>query len=84
MSRLASWLLLLPLRFYRACISPALGPHCRFSPTCSAYAIEAVTAHGPLRGTWLAVRRVGRCHPYHSGGVDPVPLPLKPTRGATA
>ena len=84
MTRLATWLLLLPLRFYRTWISPALGPHCRFTPTCSAYAMEAISTHGPLRGTWLAVRRIGRCHPYHSGGSDAVPAPRTPTRGAPA
>ena len=68
-----TWLLLLPIRFYRRWVSPAMGPHCRFSPTCSAYALEAISTHGPVRGTWLAVRRVGRCHPFHSGGLDPVP-----------
>lgn len=70
-----SFLLLLPVRAYRRYLSPALAPHCRFSPTCSAYAIEAVQLHGPLRGSWLAVRRVARCHPFHAGGLDPVPHP---------
>jgi hypothetical protein len=69
-----SFLLLLPIRAYRKLLSPLLGQHCRFAPSCSAYAIEAVQAHGPLRGSWLAVRRVGRCHPFHDGGFDPVPF----------
>ena len=67
-------LLLLPVRAYRRLISPLMAPHCRFTPTCSAYAVEALTTHGPLRGSWLAVRRVGRCHPFSDGGLDPVPL----------
>ena len=58
---------------YRRYISPLFRRHCRFEPTCSAYALEAVTVHGAFRGTVLAVRRVARCHPFHSGGVDPVP-----------
>ncbi|MFN2538982.1 MAG: membrane protein insertion efficiency factor YidD [Mycobacteriales bacterium] len=73
MTRVIAFLLLLPLRAYRRYLSPALAPHCRFSPTCSAYAIAAVEEHGPLRGSWLAIRRVARCHPYHAGGLDPVP-----------
>lgn len=65
------------LRAYRFAISPLYGQVCRYHPTCSAYALEAVTRHGSLRGTWLAVRRVGRCHPWAAGGYDPVP----PARG---
>ncbi|WP_433266908.1 membrane protein insertion efficiency factor YidD [Actinosynnema sp. CS-041913] len=65
--------LLLPIRFYRRFISPALPPTCRFHPSCSAYAVEALTVHGPLRGSWLAIRRLGRCGPWHPGGLDPVP-----------
>ena len=84
MTRLLAALLLLPIRFYRRWISPGLPPHCRFTPTCSAYAVEAISTHGPLRGTWLAVRRIARCHPYHSGGLDAVPTPRNPTRGAPA
>jgi putative membrane protein insertion efficiency factor len=72
-------LLLLPLRFYQRFVSPLLAPHCRFAPSCSQYAVEALQAHGPLRGTVLAVRRVGRCHPWNGGGHDPVP----PVRSAS-
>jgi putative membrane protein insertion efficiency factor len=66
-------LLLLPIRLYQRLISPVLGPHCRFAPSCSHYAAEALQLHGPLRGTVLAVRRVLRCHPWNAGGHDPVP-----------
>jgi putative membrane protein insertion efficiency factor len=62
-----------PLRAYRSYLSPLLAPRCRFTPSCSAYAIEAVDCHGAARGGWLAVRRVARCHPFHPGGYDPVP-----------
>ncbi len=65
--------LLAVLRGYRTAISPALTPRCRFVPSCSAYAVEAVETHGALRGSWLAVRRLLRCHPFHAGGHDPVP-----------
>ncbi|GAB2998344.1 putative membrane protein insertion efficiency factor [Saccharothrix ecbatanensis] len=65
--------LLLPVRFYRKFISPALPPTCRFHPSCSAYAVEALTVHGALRGSWLTLRRLGRCGPWHPGGLDPVP-----------
>lgn len=58
---------------YRILLSPVLGPSCRFYPTCSAYAAEAIGTHGALRGAWLAVKRIGKCHPWHPGGVDPVP-----------
>ena len=72
-----TWLLLLPIRFYRRWVSPAMQPHCRFAPSCSAYAVEALQAHGPLRGSWLAVRRISRCHPWNAGGFDPVPRPRR-------
>jgi putative membrane protein insertion efficiency factor len=65
--------LLLLIGIYRRFISPMLGPRCRFEPSCSAYALEAVRVHGALRGSWLAVRRIGRCHPFNRGGFDPVP-----------
>ena len=61
------------VRFYRYAISPMLGRNCRFHPTCSEYAIEALERHGALRGGWMAAKRVGRCHPFNRGGYDPVP-----------
>lgn len=61
------------IRFYQRWISPALLPSCRFTPSCSEYAAQAVERHGLLRGTWLACRRLLRCHPFHPGGYDPVP-----------
>ena len=66
-------LLLSLLRGYQYAIRPLLGPNCRFYPSCSDYAREAIERHGTLKGTWLVLRRVGRCHPYHPGGFDPVP-----------
>lgn len=66
-------LLLGLLRVYRYVVSPMLGRNCRFYPSCSVYAVEAVERHGAVRGGWLAVKRVGRCHPFHPGGYDPVP-----------
>jgi len=69
----AARLLLLLVTAYRRLVSPLLPPRCRFAPTCSAYAAEALVVHGALRGSWLAVRRVARCHPFHPGGLDPVP-----------
>ncbi len=65
--------LVLVIRGYQKVISPALPPSCRFYPSCSQYAIEAIARHGALRGSWLAARRLARCHPFHPGGVDPVP-----------
>ena len=61
------------VRFYRYAISPMLGRNCRFHPTCSEYAIEAIERHGALRGGWMAAKRVGRCLPFNPGGYDPVP-----------
>lgn len=67
------WLLMLPIRFYRRFISPLTPPSCRFVPTCSEYAIQAITKHGPFKGTWLAVKRILRCRPGGGSGYDPVP-----------
>lgn len=61
------------IRFYRRRISPMLPPSCRFTPTCSAYALEAIERYGPLKGGWMAVKRILRCNPFHPGGYDPVP-----------
>jgi putative membrane protein insertion efficiency factor len=62
-----------PIRLYQRLISPLLGPRCRFHPSCSAYAAEAILTHGVLRGLYLAIRRLARCHPWNPGGVDRVP-----------
>jgi hypothetical protein len=71
--RFVSELLKLPIRIYRSVISPLLGPHCRFYPSCSHYALQALDRHGPLRGAWLSLRRLVRCGPWSAGGYDPVP-----------
>lgn len=67
----------LPVRAYRLLLSPWVGHSCRYQPTCSAYALEALEKHGALKGSWLAARRIGRCHPLGSSGFDPVPDPVK-------
>jgi hypothetical protein len=71
--------LILILRSYQWWFSPVLGNHCRFHPSCSQYAIEAIDRFGPRRGSWLTLRRLLRCHPWHPGGFDPVPEPNKKT-----
>ncbi len=69
------------IRIYQWTLSPMLGPRCRFHPSCSNYALEAINRFGILRGGWLAARRLGRCHPWHPGGFDPVPATNNPTAG---
>lgn len=64
---------LMCIRFYQLCISPYLGKNCRYTPTCSAYTYEAIEKYGVLKGTWLGIKRICRCHPFHEGGYDPVP-----------
>jgi len=64
------------IRLYQLLLSPWLGHHCRFYPSCSSYAAEAIETHGALRGSWLTLQRLSRCHPWHAGGPDPVPEPL--------
>jgi putative membrane protein insertion efficiency factor len=71
-------LLILVVRAYQMVLSPLLPAACRYHPTCSHYAIEALEKHGALRGSWLAVKRIGRCHPFRPGGFDPVPEPPSP------
>jgi putative membrane protein insertion efficiency factor len=72
-----AWTLSLPVRLYRATFSPLVGMNCRFQPTCSAYALEALARHGALRGGLLTVRRLLRCHPWGGCGHDPVPPPRR-------
>lgn len=73
LGKILSWILLLPIYFYRKCISPLTPPSCRFRPTCSAYAVEAIKKHGPLKGFYLACWRILRCNPWGGYGYDPVP-----------
>lgn len=71
--KILSYPFILLVRFYQVCISPLKPPTCRFTPTCSAYAIEALKKHGPIKGLYLAVKRILRCHPWGGSGYDPVP-----------
>jgi len=77
------WVLIGLVRVYQVTLSPLLGPVCRYYPSCSHYAVEALDRHGAIRGSWLTVRRLGRCHPWAPGGVDHVP-PVRTARGAAA
>jgi len=73
LKRILALPLILLVRFYQLCISPLLPPSCRFTPTCSQYALEALRKYGPLKGGWLTLRRLARCHPWGGSGYDPVP-----------
>ena len=66
-------ILMFIIKIYQKVISPLTPPSCRFYPTCSHYGIEAIEKHGALKGSWLAIRRISKCHPFHEGGFDPVP-----------
>ena len=72
-TRLAAWPLVMLVRLYQVTLGPLLGGQCRFLPTCSEYSIEALRTHGAIRGSWLTVRRIARCHPFGGHGFDPVP-----------
>ena len=69
------------IRIYQAIVSPLLGPRCRFYPSCSSYAEQAVRDYGAVRGAWIAIRRIARCHPWQPGGYDPVPPPAECDHG---
>ena len=73
MKKVLQFIVLLPVYFYRYSISPLIAPRCRYTPTCSEYAIEAVKKHGIIKGGWLAIKRIGSCHPWGGSGYDPVP-----------
>ena len=73
LGKLLAWPLLALVGLYRLTISPWLGSNCRFQPSCSEYALEALREHGAFRGSWLTIRRIGRCHPWGGSGYDPVP-----------
>ena len=73
MNKLISKILIFVIQTYRYLLSPWLGQHCRFHPTCSVYAMQAIQKHGAWRGSCLALKRLASCHPWHQGGVDPVP-----------
>lgn len=75
MKKLIKQLFILPIRFYQLTISPLLPPSCRHYPTCSNYSIEAIKVHGIFKGTWLAIKRLSKCHPWGTSGYDPVPPP---------
>jgi putative membrane protein insertion efficiency factor len=68
-----SWIFLAIIKVYQLLISPLLGSNCRFTPTCSQYGVEAIKKHGPFKGGWLTLKRIGRCHPWGKHGPDPVP-----------
>lgn len=73
MKRFVKALFILPIRFYQYSISPLFPPSCRFTPTCSEYAVQAINKHGIFKGVWLAIKRIMRCHPWGGSGYDPVP-----------
>ena len=73
MLKILTYLLILPIKLYQILLSPLIGPSCRFTPTCSNYAIEAINKYGPIKGFWLSIKRISKCHPWGDSGHDPVP-----------
>ena len=73
MLKVLNYFLIVPIKLYQILLSPLIGPSCRFTPTCSNYAIEAINKHGPFKGLWLAIKRISKCHPLGDSGHDPVP-----------
>ncbi|MFL2695522.1 MAG: membrane protein insertion efficiency factor YidD [Gammaproteobacteria bacterium] len=73
MLKILNYFLIVPIKLYQILLSPLIGPSCRFTPTCSNYAIEAINKHGPFKGFWLAIKRISKCHPWGDSGHDPVP-----------
>ena len=73
MLKILNYFLIVPIKLYQILLSPLIGPSCRFNPTCSNYAIEAINKHGPIKGFWLAIKRISKCHPWGGSGHDPVP-----------
>ena len=73
MLKIFNYLLILPIKLYQILLSPLIGPSCRFTPTCSNYAIEAINKYGPIKGFWLSIKRISKCHPWGDSGHDPVP-----------
>ena len=73
MLKILNYFLIVPIKLYQILLSPLIGPSCRFTPTCSNYAIEAINKHGPFKGLWLAIKRISKCHPCGDSGHDPVP-----------
>ena len=73
MLKIINYFLIVPIKLYQILLSPLIGPSCRFTPTCSSYAIEAINKHGPFKGLWLAIKRISKCHPWGDSGHDPVP-----------
>ena len=73
MLKILNYFLIVPIKLYQILLSPLIGPSCRFTPTCSNYAIEAINKYGPVKGLWLAIKRISKCHPWGDSGHDPVP-----------
>ena len=73
MLKVLNYFLIVPIKLYQILLSPLIGPSCRFTPTCSNYAIEAINKHGPFKGFWLTIKRISKCHPWGDSGHDPVP-----------